>query len=76
MWLAGHRAAELRANELRAAEGAMPERSVRESLAAINAAYDMGLWPGPRDLFSEATIDDVRRRWAQVQKRAKRERSR
>ncbi len=76
MWLAGHRAAEHRANELRAAEGAMPELSVSESLAAINAAYDMGLWPGPRDLIAESAIDRVRSRWAQVQNRARLERFR
>jgi hypothetical protein len=74
MWLAGQRAAERRANELRVAEGAMPECSVSESLAAINAAYDMGLWPGPRDPISEAAVERVRRRWAQVQNRAKLER--
>ncbi len=54
----------------------MPELSVSESLAAINAAYDMGLWPGPRDLIAESAIDRVRSRWAQVQNRARLERFR
>ena len=76
LWLAGHRAAERRADELRAAEGAMPECSVPESLSALNAAYDMGLWPSARDLVSETAVEHLRRRWAQVQTRAKLARSR
>ena len=76
LWLAGHRAAERRADELRAAEGAMPECSVPESLSALNAAYDMGLWPSARDLLSETAVDHVRRRWARVQTRARLARSR
>ena len=41
-----------------------------------NALADMGLWPGPRDPGSEREIQVVRRRWARIQRRAKRERQR
>jgi hypothetical protein len=32
----------------------------------------MGVWPGPRDPASEAGVLEVRRRWARIQRKAKR----
>ena len=69
--LRGYRAAERRQLELRALEGPRPEQAVAESLSALNAAHDMGLWPGPRSAIEQRDIDRVRRRWARVQNRAK-----
>ncbi len=63
-WLAGHRAAERRAREIRAIEGPRVEQAVAESLSAVNAACDLGIWPGPRDPISEAGVKQLRRRWA------------
>ncbi len=69
--LRGYRAAELRQLELRAREGPRPEQAVAESLSALNAAKDMGLWPAPRGAVEQSDIERVRRRWARVQNRAK-----
>jgi hypothetical protein len=51
-------------------EGPDPAQAVAESLSALNAAETMGLWPGPRDPLAERAVQEVRRRWARVQKRA------
>ena len=75
-WRAGQRAAERRQRELMREEGARPERAVAESLAALNALDEMGLWPGPRDPASEEAIERVRRRWARIQRRARAARTR
>jgi hypothetical protein len=71
--LRGYRAVERRQLELRAQEGPRPRQAVAESLSALNAAQDMGLWPGPRSAVdqSETEIERVRDRWARVQNRAK-----
>jgi hypothetical protein len=69
-FLAGHRAAAARAAQARAAEGPRPERAIRESLAALNALAEMGLWPGPRDARREDAVGRVRQRWVAVQRRA------
>lgn len=69
--LRGYKAAEIRQLELRAREGPRPAQAVAESLSALNAAQDMGLWPGPRSAVEQRDIDRVRRRWARVQNRAK-----
>ncbi len=73
-WLRGQAAAEARIREVAAAEGPDPEQAVAEALSAVNAAAEMGLWPGPRDPASEAAVIEVRKRWARIQKRAMRER--
>jgi len=75
-WRAGHEAAARKQRELIAQEGARPEQAIAESLAALNALEAMGQWPGPRDPISEQAVDQVRRRWARVQQRAKHTRSR
>jgi hypothetical protein len=75
-WRRGHAVAARRQEELTFLEGNQPERAIAESLAALNALSEMGLWPGPRDPGSELEIDQVRRRWARIQRRAKHERQR
>jgi hypothetical protein len=67
----GHAAAAERQRELVREEGPDPEQAVAESLAALNALADMGLWPGPRDAVSERAVLEVRRRWACIQRRAR-----
>lgn len=69
--LRGYRAVERLQLELRAQEGPRPRQAVAESLSALNAAQDMGLWPGPRSAAEQSEIDRVRLRWARVQNRAK-----
>lgn len=75
-WRAGQAAAAKKQRELLAQEGARPEQAIAESFAAVNALEAMGQWPGPRDPLSERAVEQVRRRWARVQQRAKHARSR
>ena len=70
-WRLGHAAAAERQRRLLAEEGPRPAQAVAESLSALSALAKMGLWPGPRDEISERAVEQVRRRWAKVQKRAK-----
>jgi hypothetical protein len=70
-WLRGQAAASVRERAVARREGARPEQAVAEALAALNALAAMGLWPGPRDLFSERQVEEVRRRWGRIQRRAK-----
>lgn len=69
--IVGERLAEERQRSLRAAEGPRPTQAVAESLSALNALHAMGMWPGPLDPISEERVQDVRRRWVRVQRRAK-----
>jgi hypothetical protein len=71
-WRRGQAAAAERQNELASLEGPRPEQAVAESLAALNALADLGLWPGPRDPFSERQVEAVRRRWARIGQLSKR----
>ena len=75
-WRKGQAAAAARQRELLRMEGPRPEQAVAESLAALNALADMGLWPGPRDLVSERAVVEVRSRWARIQRRARASRQR
>lgn len=75
-WLAGHRAAEQRIRESRGADGPRPAQAVAESLSALDAMYRMGLWPGPRDPIDNRGVEIVRARWAKVEHRARRARTR
>jgi hypothetical protein len=70
-WRNGQAAAEARKRELSREEGPRPEQAVAESLAALQALAEMGLWPGPRDPVSERAVSEVRARWARIQKRAR-----
>jgi len=72
-WLAGQRAAEQMQQRLRAAEGPQPERAVAQSISALESLAAMGRWPGPRDARSERAIEEVRARWARIQRRAREE---
>lgn len=65
-----------RSRELTACEGPHPAQAVAEALSAAAALEAMGIWPGPRDLVSEAAVLQVRRRWARIQQRAKNARRR
>jgi hypothetical protein len=75
-WKRGHAKATQRRRSLLLAEGAQPALAVAESLSALNALDTMGMWPAPRDAITEQGIQQVRRRWARVQHRAKQARSR
>ncbi len=75
-WLHGQARAAARIHEISAAEGPDPAQAVAEALSAVNALAEMGMWPGPRDPASEASVVEVRRRWARIQKRAMRGRAR
>jgi hypothetical protein len=70
-WLAGQRASALLQHCLQAAEGPRPARAVAQSLSALSALEAMGRWPGPRDAVSERAVEEVRRRWARIQQRAR-----
>lgn len=74
-WRSGQLLAAERQRRLIAEEGAQPDRAVAESLSALNALADMGLWPAPRDPVSEQAVQEVRRRWARIQHRAKQART-
>jgi hypothetical protein len=75
-WQRGHASSAQRQRSLLAAAGAQPAQAVAESLSALNALDTMGMWPAPRDAISEYGIQQVRRRWARVQHRAKQARTR
>lgn len=64
-------AAEELQRRLRAAEGPKPAQAVAESLSALNALAAMHMWPGQLDPISEQQVQDVRRRWARIQRRAR-----
>jgi hypothetical protein len=74
-WLAGQRASADMQRTLQASEGPRPARAVAQSLSALSALETMGRWPGPRDPVSERAIEEVRRRWARIQQRARAARS-
>lgn len=74
-WLRGHAAIAVRIRQAAAAEGPNPAQAVAEALSAATALAAMGMWPGPRDPASEAAVLEVRRRWARIQRKAKRDRA-
>ncbi|HEX7843576.1 MAG TPA: hypothetical protein VF469_39150 [Kofleriaceae bacterium] len=74
-WLSGQRAAARLQRTLQAAEGPAPARAVAQALSALSALETMGRWPGPRDVASEHAVEEVRRRWARIQQRARSARS-
>jgi hypothetical protein len=75
-WRRGHAIAAERQRELVAERGPHAAQAVAESLSALNTLAAMGRWPAPRDPVTEAAIEQVRRRWARVQQRAKQARIR
>ncbi|MEO7330557.1 MAG: hypothetical protein ABI193_18425 [Minicystis sp.] len=68
--LRGQRAAAARARELMRAEGPRPEQAVAEALAGAAALAVEGKWPAPRDPVSERGVEEVRRRWVHIARRA------
>jgi len=70
-FLRGHGAAEERQRELLADEGPQPAQAIAESLSALNAAQEMGMWPGPRSDRQEQDVERVRRRWIRIQQHAR-----
>jgi len=74
-WLTGMRASGEAQRTLQRAEGPRPTRAVEQSIAALAALSAMGRWPGPRDAVSERAIDEVRARWARIQRRARGEKT-
>lgn len=69
-FLRGHRAAELRQQDLRREQGPQPAQAVAEALAGAAALAAMGEWPGPRDPASEAAVVQLRERWVRIERRA------
>ena len=67
------RTAEEIQRQLRAAEGPRPAQAVAECLSALSALDAMGMWPGELDPISKRQVDDVRRRWARIEHRARAE---
>lgn len=74
-WLEGHATTAVRIRQAAAEEGPNPAQAVAEALSAATALAAMGTWPGPRDPASEAGVLEVRRRWAKIQRKAKRARA-
>jgi len=72
-WRRGMRTAEEIQRQLRAAEGPRPAQAVAECLSALSALDAMGMWPGELDPISKRQVDDVRRRWARIEHRARAE---
>ena len=72
----GHRAAARKVLAMRRDDGPRPQQAVAELFSALDAVMDARSWPGPRDPVSEANVERVRRRWAVVQRHARRARSR
>ncbi|MDX2014141.1 MAG: hypothetical protein SFW67_28340 [Myxococcaceae bacterium] len=75
-WKKGHEATARRQVELMREEGPQPEQAVAEALSALNVLEERGEWPGPRDPVSERQVQQVRRRWALIQRRARQLRTR
>jgi hypothetical protein len=69
----GHAAAAAKKRQLDQEEGPRPHQAMAEALSALNALAEMGLWPAPRDPAAERAIEEVRRRWARIGKRARKE---
>lgn len=74
-WLQGHAAIAVRIRQAAAEEGPKPTQAVAEALSAATALETMGVWPGPRDPASEVAVLEVRRRWAKIQRKARRDRA-
>src|SRR5262249_39649869 len=72
-WRQGMQAAEERQRDLRAAEGPRPAQAVAELFSVLSALEAMGRWPGPSDPVAEERVQEVRERWARIQRRARAE---
>jgi hypothetical protein len=67
----GFSAAAKRQRELLRGEGPRPEQAVAEAIAAAEALANQGKWPAPRDPVSERGVQEVRQRWALIERNAK-----
>jgi len=67
----GFGAAATRQRELMRAEGPRPEQAVAEAIAAAEALAEEGRWPAPRDPVSQRAVEQVRQRWALIERNAK-----
>lgn len=72
----GQAAAAARSRALMYAEGPNPEQSIAEAIAAVEALAAAGQWPAPRDVVSERSVEEVRRRWVRIERRAQQARTR
>lgn len=70
-WRRGMRAGQELQRRLRAGEGPKPARAVAQLLSTLSALEVTGAWPGPRDPLSEQRVQEVRERWAQIQRHAR-----
>jgi hypothetical protein len=70
-WRRGMQAGEELQRRLRAAEGPRPAQAVAELFSVLNALEAMGRWPGPNDPVSEQGVQEVRERWARIQRRSR-----
>jgi hypothetical protein len=70
-WRRGMQAAADLQRSLRAAEGPRLAQAVAECLSVLNALEAMGRWPAPLDPVSEQQVQEVRGRWARIQRRAR-----
>jgi hypothetical protein len=69
-WRKGHAAAAQRQLELSAAEGAKRGQAVKEAISAFQVV-SVRFGNVDRDAVSELGVQEVRRRWARIQRRAK-----
>jgi hypothetical protein len=70
-WRRGMQAGEELQRRLRAAVGPRPAQAVAELFSVLHALEAMGRWPGPSDPLSEQGVQEVRERWARIQRRAR-----
>ncbi|MEW5741767.1 MAG: hypothetical protein AB1938_22800, partial [Myxococcota bacterium] len=75
-WKKGHEAAARRQLQLLREEGPNPAQAVAEAGSALNVLESEGSWPGPRDPVSQLAVEQVRRRWALIERRARQLRTR
>jgi hypothetical protein len=73
-WRAGHVAAAQRQLELVAAERPGAAQAVREALCAFDMLNRDNACPSARDPVSERGVEEVRRRWARIQRHARQQR--
>jgi hypothetical protein len=66
--LRGHAAAAEMQKRLLAAEGPRAETSFAEAAALIDVLEDLHGWPGERSTLADRGVQEVRRRWAKIQK--------
>jgi hypothetical protein len=73
-WRQGQVAAARRKLELCAEEGPDAQQAVAEALSAFDLLSRTTAHPSERDPVSEREVMEVRRRWARIQKRARKKR--